>query len=272
MYFWRSQEEEIMRWMRIRSVVLHAFHHLTHSVETWVDIFWFPITQTTVFAAIAVYFARQAGESAAEAVVLGIILWYAMEAGSYAIAVGMLWEVWARNFSTLFASPLTLQEFLAGQMIFGLVKQLLTVGVLGVIGYLVFQFNILALGVHLPLVLILLMSFGWAMGLVALGLILRFGTRIQSVAWGLIYILQPVVGVFYPVSVLPAFAQAVAYGLPPTYVFIAARQIMGGEAVQWNWVLVPIGLTIVYGFVAYRFVLYAWNYARNAGTLAQMEG
>lgn len=261
-----------MRWRRIRSVVLHSFHHLTHSMETWVDIFWFPITQTTVFAAIAVYFARQAGVEAAQAVVLGIILWYAMEAGSYAIAVGMLWEVWARNFSTLFASPLTLPEFLVGQMIFGLAKQLMTVAVLGIIGHVVFQFSILSLGTHLPVVLFLLMAFGWVMGLVALGLILRFGTRIQSVAWGLIYIIQPVVGVFYPVSVLPSFVQSIAYTLPPTYVFIAARQIAGGEFIPWHWVILPIVLTVMYGVVAYRFVLYAWNFAKRAGTLAQMEG
>lgn len=261
-----------MRLRRIRSVVNHSWHHLTHSVETWVDVFWFPITQTTVFAAIAVYFARQSGVDAAQSVVLGILLWYAMEAGSYAVAVGMLWEVWARNFSTLFASPLTLGEFIVGQMIFGFVKQLLTVSMLSVIAYLVFHFSILTLGISLPVHLLLLMAFGWVVGMIALALILRFGTRIQSVAWGLIYILQPIVGVFYPVSVLPGWVQTIAFSFPPTYVFESARHVVATGTPRWDYLAYATVLTLGYALAAYGFMKYSWEYARGAGTLAQMEG
>lgn len=261
-----------MRWRRVRAVVNHSWHHLTHSVETWVDVFWFPITQTTVFAAIAVYFARQTGVEAAQSVVLGIILWYAMEAGSYAIAVGMLWEVWARNFSTLFASPLTLEEFIVGQMLFGFVKQLMTVVMLGFIAFWVFHLSILTIGASLPVHLLLLMAFGWVAGMVALALILRFGTRIQSVAWGLIYILQPVVGVFYPVSVLPGWVQTIANALPPTYVFASARSAAVGGGPLWGALGYATLLTVGYAIVSYLLLKSAWNFAKRAGTLAQMEG
>ncbi len=261
-----------MRLRRIKSVVNHSWHHLTHSMETWVDIFWFPIVQTAVFASIGVYFAEQSGSGAGQHVVLGILFWYAMEAGSYAIAVGMLWEVWARNFSTLFASPLMLEEFIAGQMIFGFVKQVLTVSVLSLVAFLVFHFSIFSIGVSLPIHLLLLMAFGWVMGLVALGLILRFGTRIQSVAWGLIYIVQPIVGVFYPVSILPAGVQQVAYALPPTYVFESARTIMAGGQPRWDYLLYATVLTCIYMLFAYFYMKWTWSYARRAGTLAQMEG
>lgn len=261
-----------MRWRRVRSVVLHSWHHLTHSMETWVDIFWFPIIQTAVFAAIGVYFAQQSGADAAQYVVVGILLWYGMEAGSYAIAVGMLWEVWARNFSTLFASPLKLEEFIAGQIIFGLVKQLLTVATLSLVAYGVFHFSIFAIGISLPVHLLLLMAFGWVVGMVALGLVLRFGTRIQSVAWGLIYIIQPIVGAFYPVSVLPVWVQRIAFAIPPTYVFESARTAIRTGLPRWDYLIYAALLTCVYMFFGYLFMRWTWEYARRAGTLAQMEG
>lgn len=108
--------------------------------------------------------------------------------------------------------------------------------------------------------------------MIALALILRFGTRIQSVAWGLIYILQPIVGVFYPVSVLPDWVQKIAFAIPPTYVFESARMAAVSGAPRWDYLAYAILLTVLYGCVAYWYMKYSWEYARRAGTLAQMEG
>ena len=165
---------------------------------------------------------------------MGIILWYAMEAGSYSIAIGTLWEVWARSFSSMFVSPLTIEEFIAGHMIFGLCKQILTVTVLSIVGYLTFHFSIFSIGITLPIHLLLLILFGNVIGMFTLGIILRFGTRLQSLAWGLIYIIQPIVGVFYPVSILPSWLQTIARMLPPTYVFESARNAVATGEPLWT--------------------------------------
>ncbi len=260
-----------MRLRRIKSVVILAWHHLTHSVETWVDIFWFPIIQTAVFASIAFYFARSSGPEAAQYIVLGILLWYAMEAGSYSVAVGMLWEVWARNFSTLFASPLTIGEFIAGQMLFSLVKQCMTITGLAIVAYVVFGFSILSVGASLPIHFLLLMIFGWVVGMTSLAFILRYGTRIQSVAWGLIYIIQPVIGVFYPISIFPGWVQTLAYAIPPTYVFESARVSVSVGTPRWDYLGIALALDMMYLAGGYAFMKAMWERARRAGTLARME-
>ncbi len=260
-----------MRYRRVKSVVIHAWHHLTHSVETWVDIFWYPLIQAFVFGGMALFFASHAGREAAQFVVLGLLLWYAMEAGSYSVAIGILWEVWARNFSTLFVSPLTIEEFVVGHMIFGLFKQTMTVLALSFVAYLTFHFSILSIGITLPIHLLLLMVFGWVVGMIALSLILRFGTRIQSVAWGLVYIIQPIVGVFYPVAVLPEMVQKIAFALPPTYVFESARHAVQSGSPRWDYLGIAAILDIAGLAFMYVVMKAAWERARRAGSLARME-
>jgi len=260
-----------MRWARIKSVILHAWHHLTHSVETWVDIFWYPIIQALVFGSLAVFFARTAGHASINQVVLGILLWYGMEAGSYSIAIGTLWEIWAHSFSSLFVSPLTIEEFVAGHMIFGIFKQCLTVCCLSIIAFFAFHFSVLSLGWSLPIHFFLVMMFGWAVGMFVLGIILRLGTTIQSLAWGFIYIIQPIVGVFYPVSILPRFLQHIAYGLPPTYVFASARQAVSQGVPRWDYLGIALLLNIVYFVLCYVFMKRMWEWARSSGELARME-
>lgn len=271
MCLWLLPKEALMRWHRVNTVVLHAWHHLTHSVETWMDIFWFPLIQAFVFGGVAVYFSRTGSTMTGLFVVMGIILWYSMEAGSYSITVGTLWEVWAHSFSSLFVSPLTLEEFVAGHMIFGLFKQVGTVALLSIVGYITFHFSIFSVGSTLPLHLLLLILFGNAIGMFILGMILRLGTRLQSLAWGFIYIIQPVVGVFYPVSVLPKSVQMIAYALPPTYVFESARTAVITGSPIWRNLAIAGVLNIVYFVLSYIFMKRMWEWARRAGALARME-
>ncbi len=260
-----------MRWHRVKTIVIHAWHHLSHSVETWMDIFWFPMIQAFVFGGVAVFFSRLNGGASGVFVVMGIILWYAMETGSYSITVGALWEVWAHSFSSLFVSPLTIEEFVAGHMLFGLFKQIGTVAILSIVGYLTFHFSILSVGVTLPVHLLLLIIFGNAVGMFVLGMIMRLGTRLQSLAWGFIYIIQPVVGVFYPVSVLPPLVQKIAYALPPTYIFESARAAVLTGTPIWSELEIAGALNIIYFILAYLFMKRMWEWARRTGALARME-
>src|SRR3989344_8755611 len=102
-----------MRWYRIRTISLHSWYHLTHSRETLVDLFYGPIMQIFVFGFIATYFA-QSGTSQATIIILGFIFWTVVAISQYSISLGMMWEVWSKSFSTLFITPLSMGEFVAG--------------------------------------------------------------------------------------------------------------------------------------------------------------
>ena len=104
-----------------------------------------------------------------------------------------------------------------------------------------------------------------------LGMILRLGTRLQSLAWGFIYIIQPIVGVFYPVSVLPSVVQKIAYALPPTYIFESARAAVLTGSPIWNNLEIAGVLNIAYFVLSYLFMKDMWEWARRTGALARME-
>lgn len=260
-----------MRLSRVWAVAVHSWYHLKHSTETWTDIVWFPAINVLVFSWFAAYLSSSTEHTYAVQFIAGLVLWFAIEAGSYSIAVGTLWEVWARSFSTMFISPLTLTEFVAGQIMFAILKQLLILSVAALIAFLVFSFSIFSIGPLLPVYLLLLMLFGWAAGMFVLGLILRLGSNIQSFAWGFIYVVQPFIGIYYPVEILPRAAQYVSLALPPTYVYEAVRRNLVGQPADAHRLGIAVALDILYFALGYAFMRAMWSRARTIGALARME-
>jgi ABC-2 type transport system permease protein len=73
-----------------------------------------------------------------------------------------------------------------------------------------------------------LFLFGIALGILASGMVLRFGPASEWLVWPIPALLAPFAGVFYPLATLPAWMQAVATVLPPSYVFEGMRALLAG--------------------------------------------
>lgn len=129
-----------MNTRRLRTVLVHTWYHFTHSMETWVDLFWNPVVQTWIYSLIAVSFA-QGSDQRGVAIFVGTIFWQIIWVGQYAIAVGALWEIWSRSFSSLFISPLSMGEYIVGQMISGAIKSFLAVAMTSVVAYFCMTFR-----------------------------------------------------------------------------------------------------------------------------------
>src|SRR3712207_8761664 len=48
----------------------------------------------------------------------------------------------------------------------------------------------------------------------------------ENMAWTIMFLLMPLACVYYPVSILPSWLQALAWALPPTYVFEGMRALL----------------------------------------------
>jgi len=259
-----------MSWHRIRMVVLHSWYHLHHSMETFVDLFYTSVLQTLVFGLIALYFAQR-GSMQGAVIVMGLIFWQVVNAAQYSVSIGMMWEVWSRSFSTLFISPLTMTEFFVGQMIFSLFKSMLSAVMVAVVVYWMYGFSVLELGWWLPIYFVELMIFGWAVGLFVNGLIMRFGIDIQSFAWGVLGVFQPISAVFFPVTVLPKAWQFLAWRVPLTYFFEAARGQLQGVYYP-EYLVYGSLLNIVYLVLGYVFLRSMHARGKRTGAFARMEG
>lgn len=260
-----------MNGKRLQIVLLHTWYHFMHSIETWVDLFWNPVIQTWIYALIALSFAKT-GDPRGLDVIVGMIFWQIIWVGQYAICVGALWEIWARSFSSLFISPLSMNEYIVGQMISGSVKSILAVAMTSIVALVLYHFSIFSIGWMLPLYFIECLVFSWATGLMVLSLIFRYSTQVQSLSWALIFLVQPFGAVFYPITVLPESVRWISFGLPVTYVFETIRAQIQRGSIDWQALQYATGLNIVWFVLGWVIFTRTYAASKKNGSFARLEG
>lgn len=257
---------------RIKVSVLHTWYHFLHSMETWVDVFWNSALQMFVFSLVAVAFSGTSGNLYGAYLIVGMILWNIVWSAEYAITIGVLWEIWSHSLSTLFITPLTLEEFLLGHAVSAFIKAIASVFITATIGAFIFHFSLLTLGLAFTIYFLELFVFGFAAGLIVLSLIFRWGTDVQSLAWSLVFLVQPFGAVFFPVEVLPAQIRWVAFLLPTTYIFETIRgQIRNGN-INTNYLIIGTIVNLIYLVLSYLFLRATFSAAKKSGKFARMEG
>lgn len=258
-----------MSWQRIKPLLLHSWYHATHSKETQIDLVWFTLIQFLIFGLIAKVISAGQPEMGV-ILILGFLLWEIVRIGQYSVTVSMLWEVWSKSFNSLFIAPLTMTEWIVSQMIAAAVKTFLVIGSLAVLGHFLFHFSLLQLGIALPLYALVLIGFAYASGIFITGLIIRYGTNIQSFAWGLIYVFQPISAVFYPVQALPVGIRWMSYISPITYVMESARHQFATSTILWNYVVISIVMCALYLVGSWLFMQEMYKRARRTGEFARL--
>ena len=87
----------------------------------------------------------------------------------------------------------------------------------------------------------MLLVVGWVIALFVIGIVLRFGSGAEALAWGIMFVIMPLSGVFYPVSALPRILQPIAIVLPTTHAFAAARALLDQKGLPWGELSIAIG-------------------------------
>lgn len=218
-------------WLRIRAVARRHAYVLQRAPQRWFDVVFWPTVDTVLFGALGVQLSRASnsgGRLAVGALLSGIILFHVVFQAEISLATGFMEETWSRNLLNLLVTPLREIEYIAGVVLFGLFKLVLAIATLSVVALGLFAFHVTDLGLaFVPLAAVLMLA-GWSVGLIVIGLILRVGQGAEILAWGLLAMVMPLSGTFFPVSALPGGLQPVARLLPTTHVFIAARSVLAG--------------------------------------------
>jgi ABC-2 type transport system permease protein len=224
-----------------------------------------------VFGFFSLFLSSRVDGPAKHYLLLGMLLWEVVRVTQYSISLGAMWEVWSRNLTNLFVTPLRLQEYLVAAVISGAAKSLLILSVVSLIAFALFDFTITDVGIaNLALAFVDLSMFSVAVGLMVLGIVFRYGTRIQALAWGIIFLFQPLTAVYFPLDTLPGVLVTLAHALPPTYVFEMARDNLSDRAVQWDMVLLPFALNLVYLTAALWFFNAMQLSSKRSGQFAKL--
>ena len=183
---------------------------------------------------------------------------------------GFLEDVWAKNIGNILISPIRPVEMLAGYIINGLLALVIGMSTALVVAYLMFDYSLFSMGIYLlPLIFNLIIT-GWAIGLLLISLLFRYGASGEHFGWMVAFIFIPFAAVYYPVSVLPQWAQYVAATLPPSYVFEGMRQLIQTKVFDWSLFQKAFGLNIIWLGVSFFVFLSQLQKARKRGGLLSM--
>jgi ABC-2 type transport system permease protein len=256
---------------RVAAMVLRYWYLLRSSFARLIELIYWPTVQMLMWGFLQTYLAGQSNNLArAGGVFIGaVMLWDILFRGQLGFSISFLEEMYARNLGNLMISPLRPSEFVAALMIMSIVR--LAIGMLPVtlLAIWFFGFNLWALGLALAAFFANLMLTGWAVGIFVSGLVLRNGLGAETFAWSIMFLLLPLACVYYPVAVLPAWLQHVAWALPPTYVFEGMRALVMERTFRLDLMIQALGVNAVLFSVAVAAFLALLASARRNGSLMQ---
>ncbi len=203
-------------------------------------------------------------------VLLGaVLLWDFFSRVMHGVTMTFFEDVWSRNFLNIFATPLSIFEYLGGLVLSATATSLVGLAVMLVLATVFFGLSFFAYGVVLVPFLMVLFFFGIAMGIAGTAIVLRLGPAAEWFIWPIPAILSPFVGVFYPLSTLPRWMRAFARILPPTYVFEALRGVIAGHTPAFATLLAGVCLALLYVLLACWFFAQVYRYAVRTGLIAR---
>ncbi|MDP2649932.1 MAG: ABC transporter permease [bacterium] len=239
---------------------------MKHSFDRLSDMFYWPAMDLFLWGLTGLYFVKTSNMPNILFVVLsGLIFWIVLWRAQYEITTNLLSEFWDKNLVNIFASPLTIAEWIVTFMIFGLIKTLLSLIFSSIIAFLLYKLNIFHYGFYLIPFIISLILTGWAGGFVVAGIIIRFGANLQTLAWAGIYLMAPFSAIYYPVSILPSWAQGISKFVPSSYIFEGVREVLFTGKLSYDKLLISFGLNIIYLTIAIWFFVFMFNKSRKLG-------
>lgn len=236
-----------MNFSRIKGVFLRYFYVLKKGGHQLTDLFYWPLVDILLWGLTSVWIQSQHNAAALPLILMtGLIFWQIAWRGSVDVSVSMVQEFWHRNLVNLFSTPLKISEWTVGVLLLCICKLILSIAFGGLVVYLLYALNIFTIGwAFLPFTVSLLL-FGWALGFVAASIVIYWGQKVEMFAWMIPFIFAPFSAVFYPVSILPEWAQVISWCLPTTYVFEGMRQILSSGSFPIADFWISLGLNIIY--------------------------
>src|SRR5579862_434071 len=236
-------------WLRMRAIARRHAYVLVRSPHRLFDVTLWPLVDVVLFGSLAAFVGTSSSSGTAKAsgyLLAGIVLWHVIYQSQIAMSTGFLEETWTRNLLNMMVTPVREVEYVAGVALFGMIKLVMGVGVMVLGALAFFSFHTWSLGFGLIPIAVTLLVVGWAISLFVIGLVLRFGTGAEALAWGVMFVLLPLSGVFYPTDALPTVMRPLALALPTTHAFAALRGLVDGSGLDWAQVaLAAIGSAVM---------------------------
>ncbi|MFH1044278.1 MAG: ABC transporter permease [Pseudomonadota bacterium] len=257
---------------RIYGMVLRHVYLWRRSWVRVLETAYWPTMNMVLWGFIAKFFATNSSVVAQVPALLvsGLLLWEVLFRGQLAFALAFLEELYSRNLGYLFVSPLRPLDLIAAMVAVSLLRTCAGVGAAAALAIVLYATSIFDLGLPLVAFFANLLVTGWAVGLMVAALVLRYGLAAENLAWGVIFVIAPISGIYYPIGVLPGWLQGVAWCLPSSYVFEGMRGVLLEAAFKWDLFAGAVALNALYVAAGAGIFFAAFRNARARGALLQM--
>jgi ABC-2 type transport system permease protein len=256
---------------RVAAIVLRQLYLMRGSPQRVLPIFAWVAVDILLWGFITRYLntVGRPGFNFVPALLGAVLLWDFLTRVMQGVTMAFFEDVWSRNFLNFFATPLRISEYLAGLVATGVATSLVALLVMLALAWAAFGLSFAGYGLALAPFLMVLFLTGIALGIAGASIVLRLGPAAEWLIWPIPTLVSPFVGVFYPVTILPSWMQAISRILPPTYVFEGLRAVVAGQAAAWDRLALGLGLAV--GFVVLACLLFAsvYRYAIRTGLIAR---
>lgn len=260
-----------MSWHRILGVFFRYFYVALKGLHQLSDLFYWPLVDILIWGMTSFWIQSQSHVHSLPLVLMtALIFWQITWRGSIDISVSLLQEFWHRNLMNLFSTPLKISEWIAGMILLCLCKLVVTIGFGALAVYMLYSLNVFTVGwAFLPFAAALLI-FGWSLSFISSGLIIYWGHKVEMFAWMIAFVFAPFSAVFYPVEILPEWAQSISWCLPTTYIFQGMRSILATGTFPFHYFWISLGLNAIYLVASIAFFYWMFEKTREKG-LARLE-
>jgi ABC-2 type transport system permease protein len=262
-----------MKLHRVNAVIARHVYESRRNFDRVVDTLWWPVLDIVMWGFFSIYLTHGKGlQPSFISMMLGAaILWTMFYSFQRDMAVAFIDDLWCRNLINLFSTPLMLSEYMAGIIVVCILKVMIGLTAASAIAWAAYSFDVLPwLPKFIPYIANLLI-FSLAVGIAITGMIFRYSTKIQALAWGFAGLLMPVSCIFYPISSLPKWLQDIAWMMPMAHSFEGMRQVLAGKGFSPLHFWWGAGLNVAYFAMAIVFFGWIFEKARSKGLLVKQE-
>ncbi|HEX8947803.1 MAG TPA: ABC transporter permease [Dissulfurispiraceae bacterium] len=260
-----------MNFRRTSAIMLRQFYLMRGSLSRVMPLFVWVAIDMVLWGFITKYLntVASSGFNFVPVFLGAVLLWDFFSRVMHGVTTAFFEDVWSRNFLNIFATPITISEYVAGLVLTSIVTSSVGLMVMLALATAAFGLSFFTYGLMLVPFLFVLFMFGIALGILSSAVVLRFGPAAEWFIWPIPAVVSPFAGVFYPISTLPLWMQYLSRLLPPSYVFEGMRAILAGGTASIGALAWGGSLSVLYVLLAYGFFLRTYRKAVRTGLIAR---
>jgi ABC-2 type transport system permease protein len=239
-----------------------------HDTNVKISTFYWPFLDIVLWGFLGSWMQSTTGNDFTNyqaVTLLCIVLWQVTARSAQFVFRCFLEELWTRNLINIFSLPVSLPEWVASIILYSGIMTLVTLTFCMILMVVLYNISFWYLLSTMLLFAPPLFISGVWVGIICLQSLAYFGKRADEIGWVLSWFFAPFSGAFYPLDILPGWAQTVSSLLPMGYALDGMRKYLVLQENPVPYVLKAYAMGIIYTVAALIIFGYMFQRAKQKG-------